>query len=347
MRTTHLSGVALLVLSALASAGDAMAAYKGADYKRAIPLLQAAVATAPKDPAIRAALLSALVFDGRVEEASEAADADTAEFPQSPEIMAARGEFALYMSDTAEAEKLFKHAIQLKDDNSRAVFGLYRLYRAASMYRSARLLCLRAHAIDPEDALITLAYIRYLVPEKRAELLQPLMSSHPWLARTLEKDEESRSEVRNELNGRKVFELDGQPREVTLPLVYLNDNPKRVRGVALQVSVNGGHPLKLLLDTGASGILLSQAAIDRLGLKHLGSFETRGIGDKGGRASFVSIADTCSIGTLNYKTCLFGAVSGKRVSGYEDGLIGADVFSDYLVQIDCQTRQLHLTPLAF
>ncbi len=150
MRRIQPGALALLVfLSARCWGGppeDAIAAYKAADYSRAIPLLEAAVSSTPKDPIPRADLLSALVYEGRVDEASDAADADAAEFPQSPEVTAARGEFAFYMSDTFEAEKLFKQALRLKDDSARGTFGLSRLYHAASMYRTARLLCMRAHA---------------------------------------------------------------------------------------------------------------------------------------------------------------------------------------------------------
>lgn len=348
MRSISVGAIALLVSVNASWAGpaeDAIAAYKSADYNRAIPLLQAAVASTPKDAVLRADLLSALVYEGRLDEASEAADADAADFPQSPEVLAARGEFAYYMSDTFEAEKLYKLASKLKADNARATYGLYRLYRAASMYRTARLLCMRAHEIDPDDALLTLAYMRYLVPERRNEALPPFIAAHPWLVTAYERDEESRSEVRNEINGRKLFELDGERKEITLPLLYMNDDPHRVRGVGLKVSINGGRPLTLLLDTGASGILVKEAAVDAAGLKHLGSFEVRGMGDKGGRGSFASIADTCSFGGLNYKTCLLRAVEGKaRISGYEDGLIGADVFSDYVIAMDFQKRTLHLTP---
>lgn len=349
MKATLLVGYALLILSAATSSAspneDAIAAYKDADYLRAIPLLQAAVASTPKDPLLNAALLSALVYEGRVDEASDAAENAAAAFPQSPEVVAARGEFAFYMGDMPEAERLFKQAVVLKEATARAVFGLYRLYHAASLYRSARLYCLRAHEIDPHDALITLAYIRYLVSTKRQEILPPFIASHPWLLERFEKEQESRDEVKNEINGRKVFEPQDPPKETTLQLVNLLDDPRRVRGVGIAVSINGGHPLKLLLDTGASGILVKQEAIDRAGLEHLGSFQASGIGDKGARASFVSIADTCSIGGLNYKTCVLSAVEGKgRIAGYEDGLIGADVFSDYVIEIDFQKHLLHLTP---
>jgi predicted aspartyl protease len=111
------------------------------------------------------------------------------------------------------------------------------------------------------------------------------------------------------------------------------------------VSINGGRPLKLLLDTGASGILIKQDAVDRAGLQHLGSFESGGVGDGGTRATFMSIADTCSIGGLKYKTCLLRSLEGKgRNLGDEEGLIGADVFSAYVIEIDFQKHSLHLTP---
>ncbi len=355
MRRIQFGALALLVflsarswLTAQSGAGpveDAIATYNTADYVRAIPLLEAAVKSTPKDPILRADLLSALVYEGRVDEASDAADADAAEFPESPELLTARGEFAFYLGDTFEAEKLFKQALKLKDNSARALFGLYRLYRAASMYRTARLLCLRAYTLDPHDPIITLAYLPYLIPEKRDDVLRPFIASHPWLMKSYEREQESRSQVRNEVNGRKIFELDGPPKEITLPLVYLNDDPHRIRGVGLKVSINGGHPLRLLLDTGASGIVVKQQAIDQAGLAHLGSFEATGVGDKGGRATFASVADSCSIGGLAYKTCVLEAVEGKaRISGYEDGLIGPDVFSDYVIAMDFQKRTLHLTP---
>jgi|GEM_PF-2645808 len=226
--TFILSFPAILV----ADASDGMTAYRAADYKTAIPLLQAATAQSPKDPLISAALLSALVYEGRADEAADAALADGAASPNSPEITAARGEFSYYMGDMASAEKLFRAAIKLKEETPRAYYGLYRLYHAASMYRSARLFCLRAHEIDPGDALITLAFFRYLVPEKRKELEGPFIAAHLWLYKQFERSQETASEMKGELNGRKVFELEGDRRETTLPLVYLRDGPAHVRGVA-------------------------------------------------------------------------------------------------------------------
>lgn len=323
-----------------------MAAYNAANYKVAIPLLQAAVAKTPKDPNLCAALLSALLYEGRADEAADAAEADASEFPNSPEVITARGEFAFYMSDMAEAERLFKSALKLKE-TPRALDGLSRLFYMASMYRTARLLCLRAHELDPDDAQITMHWLQYVVPEKRRELIGPFLVAHPWLYKNFERNQENASEIRRELNGKKIFEPVDERKETMLHFFYIRDSSQRhVAGVGLELAVQGGKPLRMLFDSGASGILIRQAAIDKAGLSHLGSSEARGIGDKGARDSFFAIADECSVGQLKFKNCVLEATEGKaRVSDDEsDGLLGADFFADYIMQIDFQKATLHLTP---
>jgi hypothetical protein len=324
---------------------EPLSIYKSGNYVRAIPLLQQAVAKNPKDAPMQAALLSALVYQGRVDDAADAAEDDAQNFPESPDVLAARGDFAFYMGDMPAAENLYKAALKLKEETARGYYGLYRVYHAASLYRSARLLCLRAHSLDPDDALITAAFLRYLASEKRREDLPAFIQSHPWFYGDFSRRQETGFALQGELEARRPFQPDGQMQEATLPLFYLHNGP-RITGVAVQMSIEGRKPLKLLLDTGASGVLLSQFAIDKAGLNHVGSFDVRGIGDKGARSAFLSIAETCSIGTVKFKTCIFQATEGKRgVMDDEDGLLGPDVFADYLITIDFQRRTLHLVPL--
>jgi tetratricopeptide (TPR) repeat protein len=324
-----------VLLTYTAEPDNGLVEYKAANYKVAIPLLETAARTNIKDPVTSAALLSALVYEGRVEEASDAAEADSAQFPTSPDVIAGRGEFAFYMGDMQKAEGLFKAAMKLKQDTPRAVYGLSRLCRLAFMYRTARLLCLKAHEIDPDDALITRSWLRYVSEEKRKELLGPFAAAHPWLYKNFEPHEQTSSEIKDELNGRKPFELAGPRTETMLPLASLRRDAMHVRGVGLELGIEGGKRMNLLFDTGATGILVPQAAVDRAGLKHLGSFQGGGVGDKGAKNAFGAVADNCAIGALKYRTCVFYALEGKgRVAGEDDGLIGADFFSDYLIQID-------------
>lgn len=330
----------------LSAVGDyALSAYEAGDYKTAIPLLKTAVADKPDDAAHQAALLSALVYDGAVDQASDLADSDAAKFPNSSEVLAARGEFSFYMGDLPAAEKLWVAAANLKDD-ARAYYGLYRLYRAASMYRTARLRCLKAHEIDPDDALITKSWLNFIPEPKRRELLPAFAAAHPWLYPKYDVRVQTGEAVEREVSQRKPFELDGAFKEEDVHLYELHDSPTRVRGIGVEFALNGGRRMHLLLDTGASGILLKQSAIDQARLQHLGVTEAWGIGDKGVRSGFVSVADECAIGSLKFKTCVVQALSGKgNVGGDEDGLLGADVFSSYLIHIDFQRHVMHLSPL--
>jgi tetratricopeptide (TPR) repeat protein len=342
----------LLFLSLLFAGGlwaqsaDPLTSYKEANYKVAIPVLKAAIAADPKNALLHAALLSSLTYEGRVDEASDEADADEAAFPQSADVLAARGEFAYYMADMSAAEKLFKAAMKLKDDNARAWFGLARLFRSASYFRTGRLYCLKAHVLDPGDALITKSWLNYTPPEKRAGLLKEFAQAHPWLYKNFEMYEDAGEKLGAAVNRREEFQLEGGRTETDLHLVELRYSPQVVRGLGLEMSINGGRKLKLLLDTGASGILLSQTFIDKSGLDHLGTIEGRGVGDDGAKKGFLSVADTCEIGGLKFKTCVFRALEGKRaISGEFDGLIGTDTFGQYLIQIDFQKHAMNLKPL--
>lgn len=177
-------------------------------------------------------------------------------------------------------------------------------------------------------------------------MLAPFAAAHPWLYKHYEDELETSKEVSAELNKRKPFEPVDGPQETTLRLVLMMDDARHARGVGLEFKIGNGHPLRLLLDTGAGGIILRQTAVDKAELNHLGSGEAWGVGDKGKRKTFTAVADTCTIASLKFKTCLINATEGKaRVAGDEDGLIGADVFSDYLISIDFQKHLLHLKPL--
>ena len=333
-----------LLLSAESDTG--LAAYKAGNFEAAIPLLQSAVNQSPQDAPLQAALLSSLVYEGRVDQASDADEHDATAFPDSPEILAARGEFAFYTGDLLQAERLFKAAIKIKEATPRAYYGIYRVFRAASLYRTARLACLRAHEIDSDDALIMKAWLRYASPEKQHELLAAFAAAHPWLYKRNTESQETIAAVRKASDNKRLFETDGSAEAADIHLLRLLRTPTSPRGVGLELRIDSGRPLRLLFDTGASGLVVKQSAIDKAELDHLGSGESWGIGDKGIRKSFAAVAPTCQIATLKFKNCLIEALEGKgSIAGDEDGLIGADFFSNYLVTLDFEKSSMHLEPL--
>ena len=115
-------------------------------------------------------------------------------------------------------------------------------------------------------------------------------------------------------------------------------------GVGLDVKINK-QEVHLALDTGATGVLLGRAAAEKLGLQRLGHAADH----RDGR---------CRHAGRLHRGCRPGShwrsgIPGLRGEGHgpgnastgQDGLIGADVFSSYLIDIDIPSAKLRLSPL--
>jgi hypothetical protein len=116
-----------------------------------------------------------------------------------------------------------------------------------------------------------------------------------------------------------------------------------MRGIGLSVVLNDRHA-RLLLDTGAGGIIVSRGVAEKAGLTRISAAHYGGIGDKGLQNGYTALADHIRIGELEFQDCVV-SVSEKRSLVNEDGLIGADVFSGYVVDIDLPGMRLKLFPL--
>jgi hypothetical protein len=69
-----------------------------------------------------------------------------------------------------------------------------------------------------------------------------------------------------------------------------------------------------------------------------------GIGDKGAVSSFIGVAKSIKIGDLEFQGCRVEVMDRNSVAE-EDGLIGGDVFSHFLVNINFPDSRLELTAL--
>jgi len=112
-----------------------------------------------------------------------------------------------------------------------------------------------------------------------------------------------------------------------------------VQGLTLEVKING-QSHRLLLDTGASGITISRHSAEKAGLKRIpGEVTLSGIVDQGTRTGYLAIADRILIGGLEFRDCMV-TVSDKKALPDVHGLIGADVFGSYLIDIDVPAKVL-------
>jgi hypothetical protein len=108
---------------------------------------------------------------------------------------------------------------------------------------------------------------------------------------------------------------------------------------------NGQRTFRLLLDTGASGISLSPKAAEQAGLDILGaeSDEARGIGDDRPLDLYRYLTSEARIGDVTFADFPVSVFRSAK-SPNHDGLIGADVFRRFLIEIDFTRSQLRLEP---
>ena len=115
------------------------------------------------------------------------------------------------------------------------------------------------------------------------------------------------------------------------------------RRIGLSVKLNNQN-VSLLLDTGAGGIIVSRTVAENAGLTRLSALHFGGIGDRGLQSGYTAVADHIRIGELEFQDCVVDVISQASLA-VGDGLIGANVFGDYLVDIDFPGMWLKLSPL--
>jgi predicted aspartyl protease len=111
----------------------------------------------------------------------------------------------------------------------------------------------------------------------------------------------------------------------------------------LDVLINGKRK-RLEIDTGASGLLLSRSVAKAAGLVPELETTAEGFGDQGPASAYVTHVDSIRIGGMEFRNCMVRVLEKHSVLG-TDGLIGTDVFRDFVVTLDTPGRELRLGPL--
>lgn len=319
--------------------------FQSGDFRGAIVMYQHALKTDPKLVPAQAGLVRAYLRDDQVDAAYELARTSLVAQPNSALLLGAMGAVQYRRGEFVASEASFLSARKSDPTVVQPYLGQARLYRTASLYRRAYELIKQAHAIAPQDPEVQLAWIGMLPRRQRIPALQAyLAASHPddaeedaslhaWL-------EYLKATVDQPVHACKL--ANNIERTQTQMQILLRDS-QHVSGYGLIVKINNQNQ-RLLLDTGASGILINRRAAEKAGLKRVSAVQFAGIGDKGQRGAYLAVADQVRIGDLEFKDCVV-TVSEKSMGLDEDGLIGADVFSSYVVDIDIPGDMLRLTPL--
>jgi tetratricopeptide (TPR) repeat protein len=290
-------------------------------------------------PYAYAGLARAYLKQHKISEAYDAASKANALTPNAAPAIVALGEVYFRQGRLVDAERAFR-APCIAD--ARAYLGLSRIYLIVSNFKSARSALHAAQTLDPSDPDIRSAWAAAPVAGDRRIYL-PAETGQP---KGKEEDSKSQSVVLSEekdaSNGpcRVVTKATGT--EVKFDPVG-SQYPSFLSGYGLPVKLNGTSA-NLQMDTGASGIVVERKMAKKAGIKLAGREELQGIGDKGPAGSSVGLVDSIKIGDLEFKSCYVDIVDQK--SGLEDdGLIGADVFEDFLVELNFPDVKFKLSPL--
>jgi len=116
--------------------------------------------------------------------------------------------------------------------------------------------------------------------------------------------------------------------------------PNRAAGVLLPVRINGGRPLRMVLDSGAEFIVMGTKNARAAGLCATSDMDLVGLGN---RLAQVGRADTVEIGPLSFRHCRVAFVKGRVIEG-ADGVIPLSLFSDFLLRLDLPGEKLELIP---
>jgi len=330
---------------ALASANALMRDGKYADAATAFG------AIVEKDPTIaeaQAGLVRSLLRARKLDEAEEAGRKAAAAAPNSAAVHAAVGDVAFRNGKFGDAEAEYRAALRLDPNSPRGLYGIGRMYDMVSMHKRAKDAFARAHERDPEDKQVysawlqSLPYAEQLEAVKKAagdsgrqkahlEFLAAAAQKKPWQLN----GEPSATQISMKPYGRNLVGIFTGSREGATPIS---------KGYGLEVKFNGRASAVLLLDTGAGGIIIGRKLGERAGVVKIADSFYGGIGDQGPVRGYVGWVDKINIGSLEFHNCIV-EVSSRTDIADESGLIGADIFEDFLVTLDFREWKLLLDPL--
>ena len=279
------------------------------------------------------------------EEATDAVQKAARLAPSLEAVHVALGEVYFRQGKLAEAEKEFTPLVKGNSKEARAYLGLSRFYHAVSFYRFAKGAIDRAHELDPGDPDILKTWIRTLSGAEQIRALQAYLAAHP------DEDSQQHSSELEHLNVLQNGSSEGfhpcrlltKVNQAEIKMDRLYYDARRIRAYALSVKINEGSG-KLLLDTGASGIVIDRSLAEKAGIKPITNVKVKGVGDKAPAGAYLGYADAVKIGNLEFQDCYVRVIDRGSVAD-SDGLIGADVFSHFLVELDYPDERIRLSEL--
>lgn len=117
-------------------------------------------------------------------------------------------------------------------------------------------------------------------------------------------------------------------------------------GFLLAASVNHGRRVKLLVDTGASGVVLNRSAAAAMRLEYVAEAAIVGFGAEEPAGARMMRAASFDCGELRFFNLPVQVAMTDLIPG-ADGVVGLDVFGDFLIRLNGRKRSLELVTKAY
>jgi tetratricopeptide (TPR) repeat protein len=308
---------------------------------------QAIVNINPASVAAQVGLIRTYLIQQKLDQAVASANAALAVLPNAPLLVLTMGDLQFRLGKIPDAERSYIKAKNLGPKDPAPYLGLTRVYRSYSLYRRAYDEMNRARELAPNDFAVQMMWLQSLPWSDRTAAVQAYLArsgvQNPQVARPLQQYLEFLQ--RNpDPAAQHPCRLASKVEETNSKLYPVPRAGMQLGATGLVVKLNK-QEMHLAVDTGADGILIGRAAAERVGLKRLAYQPVAGMGDTGLQGGYTAVADQIRIGDLEFEDCVVRVTDAATPVTGQDGLIGTDVFSSYLIDIDIPGAKLRLSPL--
>jgi tetratricopeptide (TPR) repeat protein len=316
--------------------------FRQADFRGAAVAYRKIIEARPSPEAYSGLVRSLLKADD-VKAAEESSQKALALLPESALVHAARGDVYFRRGLIPQAEQEYTSALKIDGQLARGWLGQGKIDAVYTRHSKARTAIAKAHELDPDDGDAFYEWaIRQPYPENVTALERHLAAFHNDLDE--ERREREYKELLKALAGRKVWipARDIDRTEIKMELLTIGYSMAH-RGYGLRVRLNDRATVTLLFDTGSSGVTITRKLAEKIGATKLSEQALEGVGKSGPAVGYKAWIDKVVIGDLEFHDCFIHAT--PREIAQVDGIIGADVFANYLMTLDFPAHKLRLEPL--
>jgi len=289
-------------------------------------------------------LARSLLQSGRVTQARQLIRSEIEIDHGDASLFCVLGDILFRLADFEGSAQAYAEARSLDPGAARAYWGLSRVAQVQFRRERARDLIAEAFRLDPRDPDIVLSYADFVSDAPaRAVLLQNAIALTRNSSVRRAADLLAQLQIDNYLAGDGARRLSSPYTRYVLKLAHFNMDLAAPDGLLITAVMNG-KPLRLLLDTGAKGILIDSKAARSLALEDITASGIGGIGGAGAANGRVALARAVSFGELNFRDCIV-EVSDKRLTPGADGVVGLTMFDRFEIRVDPRRPALELEPL--